>query len=256
MHQLHSGLAAAIYLLHTNTHTHTYAFTYVYVYVCTAAYIGVHGLYVRRHKYFIIIKRDHILFNGYICARYSVVKRCNAITMRNACAHSPLSTPLLLFDARAVKLAPFTMFNMRSLALPSVGSRMRERGQQQLVECIVWSCALCSHKFSIAKTMLSSCMCVCVCVCMYATKSRLLVSLCVCVCECVSECLRVSCGLLSIWRRLGLWRQHRRRRWLHYDVVTVFSISRFARFALPMMLACECASERAGKREPKRSEPV
>lgn len=70
---------------HAYVHTHTYAFTYVCMYGC----IGVHGLYVRRHKYFIIIKRDHILFNGYICARYSVVKRCNAITMRNACAHSP-----------------------------------------------------------------------------------------------------------------------------------------------------------------------
>lgn len=143
--------------------------------------IGVHGLYVRRHKYFIIIKRDHILFNGYICARYSVVKRCNAITMRNAYAHSPLSTPLLLFDARAVKLAPFTMFNTRSLALPSVGSRMRERGQQQLVECIVWSCALCSRKIFNRKNY-AQFVYVYVCVCLYVRNKITITCKPVCVC--------------------------------------------------------------------------
>lgn len=73
----------------TQTHTHTYIRIYIRTRICMYGCIGVHGLYVRRHKYFIIIKRDHILFNGYICTRYSVVKRCNAITMRNACAHSP-----------------------------------------------------------------------------------------------------------------------------------------------------------------------
>lgn len=87
---------------------------------------------------------------------------------------------------RAVKLAPFTMFNTLSRSPLRWFSHAREAS----------SCALCSRKFSIAKTMLSSCLCmrVCACVCMYASKSRLLVSECVC----VRECLRVSCGLLSI----------------------------------------------------------
>lgn len=44
------------------THTHMYAHTYLHTYVC----IGAQGLFVCRHKYFIIIKWDHILFNGYI----------------------------------------------------------------------------------------------------------------------------------------------------------------------------------------------
>lgn len=61
MHQL---LLQFTYGTHTHTYirVHMHAHTYLHTYVC----IGAHGLCVCRHKYFIIIKWDHILFNGYI----------------------------------------------------------------------------------------------------------------------------------------------------------------------------------------------
>lgn len=110
------------------------------------------------------------------------------------CVHTLSYTLLLLFDARAVKVS--RAFHCMKHALSSSCSvpLFLACERANLFELR----SLCSRKFSIAKTMLACCLhvCVCVLVCLYV-RTRITIDDC-CVNVCVRECLRVSCGLLSI----------------------------------------------------------